>query len=77
MIESKALRKRTRAVYRRLGLPSGPALTRKKVYAEMLHDKKAQGGRITLVKVPGLGCWRTETVPVESLRALLGLEGPA
>lgn len=43
----------------------------------MLHDKKAQGGRITLVKVPGLGCWRTETVPVESLRALLGLEGPA
>ena len=77
MIESKALRKRTRAVYRRLGLPVRAGFDKEKVYAEMLHDKKAQGGRITLVKVPGLGCWRTETVPVESLRALLGLEGPA
>ena len=77
MIESKALRKRTRAVYRRLGLPVRAGFDKEKVYAEMLHDKKAQGGRITLVKVPGLGCWRTETVPVESLRALLGLEGQA
>ena len=65
MIENKALRKRTRAVYRRLGLPTRTGFDKEKVYAEMLHDKKAQGGQITLVKVPGLGCWRTETVPVE------------
>ena len=77
MIENKALRKRTRAVYRRLGLPTRTGFDKEKVYAEMLHDKKAQGGQITLVKVPGLGCWRTETVPVESLRALLGLEDKA
>ena len=28
----------------------------------MLHDKKAQGGRITVIKVPGLGCWRADTI---------------
>ena len=45
-----------------------------KVLAEMLHDKKAQGGQITVIKVPGLGCWRAETIPVEGLRPLLGME---
>ena len=65
MIESKALQKRVRAVYRRLGLPLRTAYNKDKVYAEMLHDKKAQGGQITVIKVPGLGCWRAETIPVE------------
>ena len=74
MIESNALRKRTRAVYRRLGLPTRASFDKEKVYAEMIHDKKAQGGQITIIKVPGLGCWRAETVPMESLRTLLGLE---
>ena len=55
MIESKALQKRVRAVYRRLGLPLRTACNKDKVYAEMLHDKKAQGGQITVIKVPGLG----------------------
>ena len=75
MIESNSLRRRTRAVYRRLGLPVRAGFDKEKVYAEMLHDKKAQGGRITVIKVPGLGCWRADTIPVESLRSLLGLEG--
>ena len=50
------------------------AYNKDKVYAEMLHDKKAQGGQITVIKVPGLGCWRAETIPVEGLRTLLGME---
>ena len=58
MIESKALQKRVRAVYRRLGLPLRTTYNKEKVLAEMLHDKKAQGGQITIIKVPGLGCWR-------------------
>ena len=77
MIENKALRKRVRAVYRRLGLPTRCGFDKEKVYAEMLHDKKAQGGQITVIKVPGLGCWRAETIPVEGLRPLLGLEDKA
>lgn len=75
MIESKALQKRVRAVYRRLGLPLRTSYDKEKVLAEMLHDKKAQGSQITVIKVPGLGCWRAETIPVEGLRPLLGLEG--
>ena len=74
MIESKALQKRVRAVYRRLGLPTRTTYDKEKVLAEMLHDKKAQSGQITIIKVPGLGCWRAETIPVEGLRPLLGME---
>ena len=74
MIESKALQKRVRAVYRRLGLPVRTTYNKEKVLAEMLHDKKAQDGQITIIKVPGLGCWRAETIPVEGLRPLLGME---
>ena len=74
MIESKALQKRVRAVYRRLGLPVRTTYNKEKVLTEMLHDKKAQGGQITVIKVPGLGCWRAETIPVEGLRPLLGME---
>ena len=74
MIESKALQKRVRAVYRRIGLPTRTTYNKEKVLAEMLHDKKAQGGQITVIKVPGLVCWRAETIPVEGLRPLLGIE---
>ena len=74
MIESKALQKRTRAVYRRLGLPLRTGYDKEKVLAEMLHDKKAQSGQITVIKVPGLGCWQAKTIPVEGLRTLLGME---
>ena len=77
MIESKALQKRVRAVYRRIGLPTRTTYNKEKVLAEMLHDKKAQGGQITVIKVPGLGCWRAETIPVEGLRPLLGVEEEA
>ena len=77
MIESKTLQKRVRAVYRRLGLPLRVSYDKQKVLAEMLHDKKAQAGQITLIKVPGLGCWRTETVPAAALPTLLGLEAEA
>lgn len=77
MIESKTLQKRVRAVYRRLGLPLRASYDKQKVLAEMLHDKKAQAGQITLIKVPGLGCWRIETVPAAALPTLLGLEAEA
>ncbi len=70
MIESKALQKRVRAVYRRIGLPTRTTYNKEKVLAEMLHDKKAQGGQITVIKVPGLGCWRAETIPVEGLHGM-------
>ena len=74
MIESKALQKRVRNVYRRLGLPTRTAYDKEKVLAEMLHDKKAQDGQITIIKVPGLGCWRADKLPMTELPTFLGID---
>jgi 3-dehydroquinate synthase len=71
MIEPKALQKRTRAVYRRLGLPLRCTYDKEKVLAEMLHDKKAGEGMVTVIRVPGLGCWRADRIPVEQLRDIV------
>lgn len=71
MIEPKALQKRTRAVYRRLGLPLRCTYDKEKVLAEMQHDKKAGGGTVTVIRVPGLGCWRADTIPTETLRDIV------
>ena len=70
MIEDKQLVKRVRAVCRKLDLPLRIGYDKEKVLHYMMQDKKAQGGRITLVKVPGLGCWRLDTLPVSVLEDL-------
>jgi len=43
MIESKALQKRVRAVYRRIGLPTRTTYNKEKVLAEMLHAGRYAG----------------------------------
>ena len=71
MIEDRQLAKRVRAVYRKLGLPARVAYNKEKVWAYMLHDKKFRDGRITVVKVPGLGCWRLDKLDAAGLNAIL------
>ena len=71
MIEDRQLAKRVRAVYRKLGLPARVAYNKEKVWAYMLHDKKFRDGRITVVKVPGLGCWRLDKLDADGLNAIL------
>ena len=71
MIEDRQLQKRTRAVLRKLGLPCRASYNKEKVLSYMLHDKKARGGSITLVKVPGLGCSRLDKVPVSELETIV------
>ena len=74
MIEDPALVKRVRAIYRTLGLPTRTGANKAKVLEYMQHDKKARGNSITVIKCPGLGCWRADTLPIAELPALLGLE---
>lgn len=74
MIEDKALAKRTRAVMRALGLPTRASYDKHKVLAQMRHDKKGRGGSITVIRVPGLGCWRADKLPMADLPRLLGME---
>ena len=69
-----ALLKRTRAIYRALGLPTRAGANKEKVLAYMQHDKKARGDHITVIKCPGLGCWRADSLPMTELPALLGME---
>lgn len=77
MIESKALQKRVRNVYRRLGLPTRTAYDKEKVLAEMLHDKKHRTDRSPSSRCPALAagaprpslwrgcarCWAWRTDP--------------
>ena len=73
MIEDKQLVKRTRAVMRTLGLPVRTGVDKHKVLGYMQHDKKSRGDSITVIKVPGLGCWRADKIAVSELGGLLGI----
>mgnify|MGYP002454967825 CR=1 FL=1 len=75
MIEDKSLVRRTRAIYRTLGLPTRTGVDKNKVLSYMQHDKKSAGSTITVIKVPGLGCWRADKIPMTELPALLGIKG--
>lgn len=74
MIEDKKLLKRVKAVYRTLGLPSRASYSKQKVLEFMRHDKKGNGATITVIKVPGIGCWRADKISMDELPALLGME---
>ena len=74
MIEDTALLKRTRAIYRALGLPTRAGANKEKVLAYMQHDKKARGDQIMVILCPGLGCWRADSLPMTELPVLLGME---
>ncbi|WP_295472106.1 3-dehydroquinate synthase family protein [uncultured Subdoligranulum sp.] len=74
MIEDRKLQKRTRAVLRKLGLPVRTGVDKRKVLGYMQHDKKGAGSTITVIRVPGLGCWRADAIPMSGLPALLGLD---
>ena len=72
--EDKSLVRRTRAIYRTLGLPTRTGVDKNKVLSYMQHDKKSAGSTITVIKVPGLGCWRADKIPMTELPALLGIK---
>ncbi len=71
MIEDRALQKRTRALLRKLELPARLTYDKTGLMDEIRRDKKARSGFITLVKVPGLGCWRLDRVPLSEAEQLL------
>ncbi|HIY09793.1 MAG TPA: 3-dehydroquinate synthase [Candidatus Anaerofilum excrementigallinarum] len=71
MIEDKKLATRLRKVYRRLGLPARVNYDRQAVVEAMRHDKKAQAGSITVVKIPQLAQFRLDKVPFEEVAALV------
>ena len=75
MIESKALQKRVRAVYRRLGLPVRTTYNKEKVLAYMQHDKKASGSTRPGSAPPNF--WRRTPKPVRARQPYTSSHAPA
>ena len=72
MIEDEALRRRLGAVCRRLGLPASIQYDGDEIFRFAIHDKKASGDAVTVVRVPALGEVRLDKIPLKELRALIG-----
>lgn len=68
---SEAVRPRLLGVLDKLGLPTHVRADRQRVYEAMLHDKKADGGALTVVRVDEVGAFRFERVAPESLKACI------
>ncbi len=62
---------RLRGVLERLGLLTAVPADPEAVYAALLHDKKAGGGRISVVRVDEPGSCRVEEEAPEALRGLI------
>lgn len=77
MIRDGELRRRTREVYRRLGLPLWADFDKDKAWQAMQNDKKAGAGLVKAVLVRQAGEASIEEVAMEELRPLLDREGDA
>ena len=67
MIESRTLRKRTKAVMKKLNLPLQCPCTADEIIQNLSNDKKRRGNTYNIVKVSALGKGRIETVDFEEL----------
>lgn len=70
-IENRALQKRTRAVLRKLGLPTRCTYDKEQVLAQILRYQSEDNQTFTLVSVPGLGCWQADRISSAALRKIL------
>ena len=72
MIEDKTLRSRTEKIYNAMGLPTHITYDGKAVCEFIKRDKKAAAGSVTLVRVPALGQYRLDRVPIADLPEIVG-----
>ena len=70
---SDAVRARLLPVLEALSLPTSVRADAERVYEAMLHDKKADGGMLTVVRVETPGDFILEPVSQESLRVRIAL----
>jgi 3-dehydroquinate synthase len=71
MLEDKKLQQRALKVFAKLSMPAGVDYDKEAVYQLMNKDKKKQGNRITIVKVPCLGKYRLDNIKTSQLRDYL------
>ena len=68
---AEAVRARLVPVLEKLGLPTAVTADPDKIYEAMLHDKKAAGGKLSVVRVNEIGKFELESVAPETLRPLI------
>ena len=68
-----AVRQRLIPVLEKLALPTSYPLDEEAVYQALLHDKKTQGTKITVIRVEQVGSFRMESAAPESLKRALTL----
>lgn len=68
---SDALRPRLVSVLEKLKLPTSVKKDPQKIYQAMLHDKKSENGRVTVVTVPEPGKWEMNKISFEELYPLI------
>ena len=72
MILDPQLKQRTIAVLEGLGLPHTIRYDGAAIFRRLCHDKKADSGYVTLVRVPALGQYRLDRTPLSALPAIIG-----
>lgn len=73
MTQTPPLRRRLRAVYKKLGLRSRIRYDGEAICGFIRHDKKmGADGVVTIVRAPELGEAKLEKIPLEELRVLVG-----
>ena len=65
---SEKVRERLVPVMKKLSLPTEFDADPEKIYAAVVHDKKAANGKVSLIKVYDVGSFEIEETPIEELR---------
>jgi len=65
---SPDIRNRLLAIYKKLNLPSGCRMDLDEICDSMLHDKKAEAGKITIIETDRIGTFRMRKADAAELR---------
>ncbi len=71
MIEDNKLKHRTRAILKKLNLPTKTPCAAQDIFKYVCHDKKAGANNIKIVKVSNLGEFRFDTVSFEDVKKII------
>ena len=72
-LTAEEIRQRLLPIYRKLGLPVSCSIDPDRIYEALLHDKKAQAGKITVVETDRIGAYQMRTAAPEELKEKIAL----
>ena len=70
---SPKVRDRLIPILKKLSLPTDCELDPDKIYEAMIHDKKAAGDTVSIVKVNEIGSFEIDDVRLETMKPLINM----